>query len=200
MSGGSYYNYFRSYDPSIGRYTQSDPIGLGGGLNTYGYVLQNPTRFTDPYGLNAVWAGRGGYAAGEACLASGLCSAAVVGGGGLALTCLLQPEYCEFAYDNFCDNLGDAVDDVLGPMFDETADSERAKSRGQGIPDSQIGPSGKPKGHGADHKSKKGAREAAQADGKGPPMHHPSPARGQPHYHPTDASGKKVKPNVHHNY
>ncbi len=48
---GLHYNYFRDYDPSTGRYVQSDPIGLGGGLNTYSYALQNPMTHVDPSGL-----------------------------------------------------------------------------------------------------------------------------------------------------
>jgi len=40
----------RDYDPMTGRYMQADPLGLVDGASVYGYVRQNPVRYTDPTG------------------------------------------------------------------------------------------------------------------------------------------------------
>ncbi len=69
---GTHYNYFRDYDPVLGRYLQSDPLGLYDGLNTYVYVYSNPNKYIDPtgeYGLagagyGAIAGGIGGYISG----------------------------------------------------------------------------------------------------------------------------------------
>jgi RHS repeat-associated protein len=81
---GHYYNYLRDYDPSTGRYIESDPIGLAGGLNTYAYVGGTPLFYIDPKGLNA---------------AAGV-------GVGVALFCARYPSACAAGAVALCRLLG----------------------------------------------------------------------------------------------
>ncbi len=77
-SSGLNYNYFRDYDAIIGRYIQSDPIGLVAGAATYPYVNSNPLRFIDPYGLDKYVGGSGGAIQGHIWSAVDLPSGAVM--------------------------------------------------------------------------------------------------------------------------
>ena len=46
-----YYYRARYYSPQLGRFISEDPLGLGGGMNTYAYVGGDPVEYVDPLGL-----------------------------------------------------------------------------------------------------------------------------------------------------
>ena len=48
---GLNHNYFRDYESRTGRYVESDPIGLLGGIDTYAYAMAAPFQMIDPWGL-----------------------------------------------------------------------------------------------------------------------------------------------------
>jgi RHS repeat-associated protein len=90
---GFYHNGFRDYVPNVGRYLESDIIGLAGGLNTYLYAMANPGEFVDPSGLQHDW---------ESCTAGGSCTPI-----GYPLTCIAgcfaEKEYGGYAWSEFKD-------------------------------------------------------------------------------------------------
>jgi len=51
IASSPHYNYFRDYDPSVGRYIESDPLGIGVDPNTYAYVTATPLTLSDSLGL-----------------------------------------------------------------------------------------------------------------------------------------------------
>jgi RHS repeat-associated protein len=82
-----HHNGARDYSPALGRYIQSDPIGLRGGINTYTYVRNNPVNLTDPSGLSPALAIR----AIIACAVDPRCAGPIVIGIGVFIHQLTHP-------------------------------------------------------------------------------------------------------------
>ena len=95
-SGRVHYNYYRDYEPTVGRYSQSDPIGLRGGLNTYLYAMASPVTLDDPRGLNAG-------------VRYGVQGAGI--GIGAALACAFNPDLCRTIIKLVCEDIVSFVTD-----------------------------------------------------------------------------------------
>jgi len=52
---GLYYYRSRYYNPCIGRFVTTDPLGFKGGVNFYLYAENNPLNYIDPFGLKTDW-------------------------------------------------------------------------------------------------------------------------------------------------
>jgi RHS repeat-associated protein len=171
-AAGLIYYRARYYKPSLGRFISEDPIGFDSGSNLYAYAMDSPTNLTDPYGT----------CVGPLIELLPWCVEAGITTGEAAWTGVTAAEAVYLGT-------------WLGNKYSSDPYSATAT---QSAP--IVFSTGFPRYHTVRHPSRKGAREAAQQEGKGQPMHHPSPRDGgDPHYHPTDGQGRKI-PGVHHGY
>ncbi|MBL9007201.1 MAG: hypothetical protein JNJ46_23290 [Myxococcales bacterium] len=87
--------------------------------------------------------------------------------------------------------------EAVGGVEQAAAAAERAQHLANGIPASQLGPSGKPKIHVKEHATRKRAQDAAQAESRRgvAPEEHSNPTVGDPHYHPSGSRHRE-----HHAY
>jgi RHS repeat-associated protein len=106
---GLHYNWHRSYDPTVGRYTQPDPLGFVDGPSVYGYAKGRPQSLVDPDGRNALVA---------LCFTpAGMLPCAVISGSaiiaGAIITCMSTPKGKtkvwtgygpEYVDEDFCTN------------------------------------------------------------------------------------------------
>ncbi len=96
-----WYNRYRDYDPTTGRYIQADPIGLEGGSNAYAYASGNPLKFIDPDGLNPA-AVRAAVTAGE------------LMGEGMWILCQRNPKACMATIGGAAVSVSNAVNSASG--------------------------------------------------------------------------------------
>jgi RHS repeat-associated protein len=125
---GLHYNYFRDYEPGTGRYIESDPIGLDGGLSTYMYAGGSPIMVDDPLGLFAPAAG---CAVNPACATGfvSVCQAvasAIVGAAGMSVgapQCTGGPSQC----DPDCEKLYEQIKRLRDELKKRYADMRNDK-------------------------------------------------------------------------
>lgn len=119
---GLHYNYFRDYDPVVGRYLESDPIGIFGGLNAFLYSSANPVIWIDQYGL--IRAGRNdpskrrvrrGQPLSLSGQIGGFAHLAVVGAGGGLGVSVDEDGVCIFA--EVCGSIGLGVYGAVGAQL-----------------------------------------------------------------------------------
>jgi len=217
---GIYYYKARMYDPRLGRFLQTDPVGYKDDVDLYAYVGNDPLDRTDPTGedsASAEWLDQT-LAMGSA-MDDGPLSASDRAEAGDFIGSFIPGISEGLATRDFIDDpswvnagvLGLSVVDLGGVAKalgkglkaegKALAAEERAANLARGIPESRLGPSGKPKMHTVQYSTRKAAVQATEREARragGTVRHDAHPRDGQnPHFQAEDARGENVKPVVH---
>lgn len=162
---GLYYNYFRDYDAGTGRYVESDPIGLDGGLNTFVYAGANTLSYFDASGESPI-----AIPLAELCLGNPACAVPAGAATGVALTCLFNPDLCKTASALACEDVSNVVNEFLKPLLSQDkkltpGDIKKLKEKGH---NPEVLKGGKRTGQRDLFKDKKGNIVVKPKDGSGP--------------------------------